>query len=383
MKNMNPADMKSQFEASAKMMSDRSSYMTSGAHQMKEKGNALVKQGDYRGAIDIYRQAINNLSGTSDDVLLESCKLNTSLCQLKLEDYEAVIATCDDVLATAQKPVVKALFRRGVACCNLPDRHREGYIQIKRANLLSPADATIQAECNKQGGLFDIDVEEADREAARLNEEAKDAPAKVVPASQSSSAGQAPSTSSSSAPTPSPELMKTMMQDGTAMKQMSRMMQDFSPEQLAGMTGQSVDQCKAMKETMNSMGGNEEMMNSVSKMMDSMSPEDMERMMQMQMAGRSGSTANGSVPSPQDFLKDPNMMKTAETMMRSLPPEQMREMMKAQGVEVSERQAKIATTVMPILIALFRYFLQMKALFFAYKHYLLAFVVLVVGLSYF
>eukprot|EP00397_Hematodinium_sp_SG-2012_P013071 GEMP01013263.1.p1 GENE.GEMP01013263.1~~GEMP01013263.1.p1 ORF type:complete len:509 (+),score=136.77 GEMP01013263.1:167-1693(+) len=447
MQNMSPDQLKSQFEASQKLVHDKQHYLTRGAQTLKAEGNNLVKQENYAAAKEKYKLAIENLAstGATDHVLLESCRLNQALCHLKLEDYLACIATCDDILTTAGKPVVKALFRRGAACCNLSERLREGYVYLKRASLLSPNDGAINLEFDKQREralALGLDLDAADKEAEGLNASNRQASASsqgpnmmdqmanmvdqmspeqlgnmhkmatqmkggdpntpppsaeqlkrniAMQKGQLSNNFASPASSSNSIPTPSPEVMQDMLKDGNVMKQASSMMKDMTPEQLANMTGQSKEQCEGMKDAMKQMQENPEMMDQMSKMMQNMSPEDMERMMKMRGQGMPGMPAPSAAPaaggaapaSPQDMMKDPEMMKTVESLFKSMPPEMLRDTMKAQGFDMSEKQAKLASKVVPILMALYRYFLYLKQMFAAYRRYILAFIVLIVGLYFF
>lgn len=444
MKNMSPEQMKSQFEASQKLANDNKNYHTRGAQVLKAEGTTLVKAMDYAGAKEKYRLAIENLAscGCNDPTLLESCRLNVALCELKLQQFTECVATCDTILAGG-KPVVKALFRRGAACCQLPERLREGYVYLKRANLLSPSDGAIEIEFNKQrerAEALDLDLDAADKEAQRLNAcenkiteapassdptmdpamvqnmakmvdsmspehidnmsrmtaQMRGAPVGPSPSAEeiksriAAQAGQAPASSSNCVPTTplSPEAMRDAFKDGSAMKQAASMVKDFSPEQLASMTGQSKEQCEGMRDAMRQMQENPDMMNHVTKMMENLSPEDMERMMKMRGPGApaaaSGSAdPNAQPPSPQDMMKDPDMVKTAETFFKSMTPEMLRDTVKSQGYDISDKQAKLATKVIPFMMALYRYFLHFKKVFAAYGRYIVAFIALIIGLYFF
>jgi len=430
MAGMSQEELKTHMGQAQRQMAGQQQYLAGGAAELKAEGNTLVGEKRYSEAKDKYLRAIDNIQsagGVTDQSLLESCNLNLALCQLKLEDFLDCIETCDRILATAdfsQKPAVKALYRRGAALCQLPGEKnlQEGYVFIKRANALSPQDSAIEAEYNEQRERVEkagLDVEALDREALAANAAGK-RPAAPVPASSSSketpkieelddpepeqttpepkaksktpSPPPQPSASSSSSEpkvTPqSAETVKELLQDKNALKSASDMMSGLSTEQLQGMTGQSKEQCEKVKEAMKQFNENPEMMNQVQNMMKNMSPEDMENMMKMQgkMMGGGGSSGSAGAPPPDpaQMMKDPEMVKTAENFVKNMSPDMVKEAMKGQGVEVSDRQAQLVTKALPVIMAVYRYFLHLKAtlgmLFTKEGRLVLAFIILIIGI---
>ena len=153
MKNMSPEEMNAKFEEAKNRMSGQNAYMVNGATLLKNEGNDQVRGGDYTGAIETFKKGITNLESctTPDESvysLLQSLRLNSALCYLKLEDYSNVIEVCDSVLFRDPKSV-KALYRRGVARRELGNV-LDGAKDLKLATLLSSsADQTIKSEYEK------------------------------------------------------------------------------------------------------------------------------------------------------------------------------------------------------------------------------------------
>ena len=65
-------------------------------------------------------------------IRLQDCIITTRLCLIVVGEC---VSVCDDILNSGI-PNVKALFRRGAAKCQMPERLRDGYIDLKRAHLL-------------------------------------------------------------------------------------------------------------------------------------------------------------------------------------------------------------------------------------------------------
>merc|ERR1719193_1123164 len=371
-------------------------------NQMKDQLDAAQRQMQGQ---EKYLRAIENIksseSGDQDKALVESCNLNLALCQLKLEDFLDCIETCDRILSTANldsKPAVKALFRRGAAQCQLPgdDNMREGYIYIKRAAALNPQDQAIEKEFLEQKRRAEeagLDVEKLDKEAISANangerpipppegehsaseketpkieelddEEPKDTKEspkspEVEKAVRSTPAcppgaptSQPPASSSRAVPKVSPETVKELLTDKSALKTASNAMSGLSAEQLAKMTGHSKEQAEHMKDAMKQFQENPEMMNQVQNMMKNMSPEDLENMMKMQgmmggngtpgdrTSGGAGASTGGPPPDPAKMMKDPKMIKTAETFVKNMSPDMVKDAMKGQGVDMSDRHGE-------------------------------------------
>ncbi|XP_055890235.1 peptidyl-prolyl cis-trans isomerase FKBP8-like [Biomphalaria glabrata] len=92
----------------------------------RERGNYLFGRSDYTGAINSYNKAVKvlvdpelnaGLDKTSHSILVESsvkCYNNMAACQLKIDAFDAVIRSCEKVLASETNNV-KALYRIGKA----------------------------------------------------------------------------------------------------------------------------------------------------------------------------------------------------------------------------------------------------------------------------
>lgn len=104
----------------------------------KEEGVKALKGGDIKAALSKFERSVMmlegliiggyspggalfeegqtkfSLDGKQFKSLLKSCRLNYTLCKLKVGDYEAVIKTTSEILKDDPKNI-KALFRRGVA----------------------------------------------------------------------------------------------------------------------------------------------------------------------------------------------------------------------------------------------------------------------------
>jgi len=92
------------------------------AEQKKTRGNALVRQANWSGALELYQNALRELhflAPTSEtqkawEALANSCRLNCALCSLHLEDYHSAAEYCTKVLH-CDEANMKALFRRASA----------------------------------------------------------------------------------------------------------------------------------------------------------------------------------------------------------------------------------------------------------------------------
>lgn len=94
------------------------------ALELKDKGNALLKEQKYNEAIDAYTQAIA-LDPTNAVFFL-----NRAQVHIKLENYGSALADCEAALA-ADAGFVKAHYRKGVALMALV-RHREAQQCFKK-----------------------------------------------------------------------------------------------------------------------------------------------------------------------------------------------------------------------------------------------------------
>lgn len=84
---------------------------------LKENGNAKLKEGNLRGAVDDYKEGIQFVDyETSEDAkeLLKTLRLNISQAYIKLNKNSDAIDNCNKVLKDEPQNM-KALYRRGVA----------------------------------------------------------------------------------------------------------------------------------------------------------------------------------------------------------------------------------------------------------------------------
>lgn len=84
------------------------------AQTLKEEGNALVKKGEHKKAIDKYSQSLK-LNPTE-----VTTYTNRALCYLSLKQYRDAVRDCDEALMIDSSNI-KALYRRGQAHRELQD----------------------------------------------------------------------------------------------------------------------------------------------------------------------------------------------------------------------------------------------------------------------
>lgn len=88
----------------AASQSSQAAYHLSGAHALKEDGNALHKAGNHASALVKYDKALENLAEQSCEEALSlktSCELNKAICHLKLEQWLDCEKICSQVLMRA------------------------------------------------------------------------------------------------------------------------------------------------------------------------------------------------------------------------------------------------------------------------------------------
>eukprot|EP00741_Cyanophora_paradoxa_P022659 tig00021493_g21884.t1 len=154
------------------------------ALELKEKGNALYKAGDVKGAVAAYHEIYMYVHGLTDAPPLamfggssatlsdDSTKqvrdlklshhLNLSMCHLKLGNWAKVIHNCDKALAIDPSNA-KALFRRGKARLQEgPERDCEKAREdLHAAAKLSPQDAEIRSELGKANEACRLNAQNA------------------------------------------------------------------------------------------------------------------------------------------------------------------------------------------------------------------------------
>merc|ERR1719447_133601 len=112
-----------------------------------------------------------------------------------------------------------------------------------------------------------------------------------------------------------------------------------------------------MKSTMSMVDQNPDLFETMTNVMKNVPKEEMNKLMENFSKDRK---PDGSRKTPQDLMQDPEMIKTAEQMMKAMPPDLIKDTMKQQGVEMSDRQAKVVSTVIPFLMACWRYILYLR-----------------------
>lgn len=318
LKNMNASEMKDMFSSASKMMSGENSYMLNGATQLKNEGNEKVKAGDYRGGVDIFLKALQNLESVkvpdaSVISLIQSIRLNMALCYLKLEDYSDCVTVCDRVLDSDSKSI-KALYRRGVAKREVGDII-EGARDLKLAMLLGEQkDETVNKEFEKTLHL----VSDSDDLKTIDQVSLKDLEPKQK----------------ENVPEFGAHLSKAkdiIEQNPDVIGRMGDVISQLDSDQLDGLLSMSaagrddMPDLSGMKEILK----NKDFMNSMSEMMKNMDPS----IFQKSTSSSSAQSAGGPSPDVSQMMADPNMMKSAMTMIDSMPDEMLEEMLAGQGVK--------------------------------------------------
>ena len=169
---------------------------------------------------------------------------------------------------------------------------------------------------------------------------------------------------------PSPDQMKQgmdMMRDNPELMQQSmKMFENMDPEQLAQMTGRSGAEAAQMKQAMDMMSQNPDMMNQMQGMMKNMDPESMEAMMKLQGKGGKGGGKGGMDPANMSFT-DPETIKNMETVVKGMTkdPRNMVNMAKGAGVDIpegaaSEKAIAMFAKCLPWLMACWRYLMYLR-----------------------
>lgn len=126
------------------------------AAQLKDKGNALFKEGKFQDAHNTYQQAVDlfrwSHGATTEetapvDSLRLLCHLNQAACQLKQSAWADARLCCEKALDIDSK-CVKALFRRGQAFCGMAEFDR-ARTDIQAAIKLEPGNADLPKELDR------------------------------------------------------------------------------------------------------------------------------------------------------------------------------------------------------------------------------------------
>lgn len=127
------------------------------AEDVKNIGNSLFKNQDWKAAVNKYGKALRYLE-VSGELLEEevqkkleptalSCFLNTAACNLKMQLWQDAMDSCNEALELDQANT-KALFRRAQAWQGLKE-NGEAMIDLKKAQGIAPEDKAISNEMKR------------------------------------------------------------------------------------------------------------------------------------------------------------------------------------------------------------------------------------------
>jgi len=132
---------------------------TKAAERRKQRGNALVRQGDWAEALEQYCDALSDLhflapnaeTQREREALANSCRLNCAFCHLNLAEYAAAVEDCSKVLESDEGNV-KARFRRASALGEMREFER-AFEDVEAALLVEPGNSELsrlRAKLQKQ-----------------------------------------------------------------------------------------------------------------------------------------------------------------------------------------------------------------------------------------
>ncbi|XP_059201878.1 peptidyl-prolyl cis-trans isomerase D [Centropristis striata] len=127
------------------------------AEDVKNIGNSLFKNQDWKAAVNKYGKALRYLE-VSGELLEEeaqlklepialSCFLNTAACNLKMQLWQEALDSCNEALELDQANT-KALFRRAQAWQGLKENSK-AMIDLKKAQGIAPEDKAIGNEMKR------------------------------------------------------------------------------------------------------------------------------------------------------------------------------------------------------------------------------------------
>uniref|UniRef100_A0A3Q2PVB3 Peptidyl-prolyl cis-trans isomerase D n=1 Tax=Fundulus heteroclitus TaxID=8078 RepID=A0A3Q2PVB3_FUNHE len=130
----------------------------SAAEDVKNIGNVLFKNQDWKAAVNKYKKALRYLEASGElldeeeeqkklEPTAVSCFLNTAACKLKLQLWEEALESCDEALELNQENT-KALFRRAQAWQGLKEQNK-ALADLKKAQGIAPEDKAIINEMKK------------------------------------------------------------------------------------------------------------------------------------------------------------------------------------------------------------------------------------------
>ncbi|KAM9356669.1 peptidyl-prolyl cis-trans isomerase D [Symphorus nematophorus] len=127
------------------------------AEDIKNIGNTLFKNQDWKAAVNKYSKALRYLEASRDQLEEEvqqkleptalSCFLNTAACKLKMQLWQDALDSCNEALELNQANT-KALFRRAQAWQGLKE-YSKAMIDLKKAQEIAPEDKAISNEMKR------------------------------------------------------------------------------------------------------------------------------------------------------------------------------------------------------------------------------------------
>lgn len=127
------------------------------AEDVKNIGNSLFKNQDWKAAVNKYSKALRYLEVSREHLEEEvqqkleptalSCFLNTAACQLKMQLWQDALDSCNEAVELNEANT-KALFRRAQAWQGLKE-YSKAMIDLKKAQEITPEDKAISNEMKR------------------------------------------------------------------------------------------------------------------------------------------------------------------------------------------------------------------------------------------
>jgi len=414
-----PSAMKAQMDAFETQTKAQAQYKFAASSNLKQEGNNLFASKQYAEAAEKYQRAIDNIcSSTSSSTrkdeartLLHACRLNHAACCLHLNRLDACVTDCSEVLkdgaaspsGISSNSRLKALYRRGQAY-HRQAKHGPAVDDLRGAMAISPGDEGIATVLSKAEEALKASestkplVEELDDTSGNGDAVAAAEEVEERKASEKSSAGtseqveskaaevsaakavadddvtieeitEAPKVEPVNAPVPPvipPSPMRPEWDAGKA-DQMAKMMQE-NPDMLK----QSIDMMKGMSdddlEKMAELSGTKmdpKMMKAAADAMSKMTPDDFKSMSELASAGGGGDTVAKAAKATEVLSK--------------MGPESLQQIGADMGLKMSDKQAKMVTTLVAFLSWLMRTFVQVRDLVASKQFFAAALLILIVA----
>ena len=341
------------------------------ASRLKKEGTALHRKKEYKRALDLYGEALFELSEMdikSDPqaarlaILRDACYLNSAACYLELGKYKAAIRECNAVLRDAPKNA-KALFRRAKARLALgtqpdlrkakqdllmaqttPGLGKAGALLKEIEAKLGPdeakdsktarerkgetgnpsADTEQQSDAKSSGG--DADDVDAKVGVAKGGVTVEDAEPDPAPAQAPAAAAAKPSLGGISAADLRSKAQTLAQMSPEQLRSQAQMMRAMSPEALRSMNPQyrqmSDVQISAAIDQLEKMADNPDMLRESARMMANASPDMIEKMKNI----------------------SPEQLQMANEMFKNMTPEQKKNIMEMQQKMMAGKTAAATMT---------------------------------------